>query len=231
MNGCEGYEVAIEMRIHGALDYPSTAKLDSHLDSCPHCKAFADACRTTDKGLRIHASTTAEEIDWDGLQQRFHRLVAVHRRRIFIPAAAIIGLLAAQCWSLLMWGSNWRSALAPGELKADVAVFLGGWIFFAWYHRARMRAAHRAMESQQGLIEFCRQELGGKIRSLRRLRRAFLVVGSLCVFGTVFGAPDETTFGLRVLESFLALAMMIGPAAFIGFVLIPPLDRARAELG
>jgi hypothetical protein len=49
--------------------------------------------------------------------------------------------------------------------------------------------------------------------------------------GTVFGAPDETTLGLRVVESFVALAMMIGPAAFIGFVLIPPPDRARAELG
>jgi hypothetical protein len=231
VNRCEDYEVRIEMSVQRALDPSSAAQLESHLQSCLQCKAFADACRATDGGLRSQNNRTAKNIDWDDLRLRIERLAAARHRRLFIPAAALTGLIVAHCFEFGMHRPGVSYELTATELKLDAALFVVGWIFFAWYHVARARKAQRAFESAKGILQFCRHELDAKVRWLKRIGRGFVSVGLLCGFGTTLFAFDQDVH-LRSywIQLALAVAVLIAPLVFIRRVLLPPLLRARAEL-
>ncbi|HEY5191974.1 MAG TPA: sigma factor-like helix-turn-helix DNA-binding protein, partial [Candidatus Deferrimicrobium sp.] len=55
MNGCEGFEIAIEMRLHGAADQDASGRLDAHLATCEACRQFENEVKTSEKTMRERA--------------------------------------------------------------------------------------------------------------------------------------------------------------------------------
>src|SRR5512136_843647 len=65
MAGCEEFQVAIEMRLHGALGEAGRAPLEEHLARCERCRAYEAAARGTEAVMAEEASEAVARVDWD----------------------------------------------------------------------------------------------------------------------------------------------------------------------
>jgi len=63
MNGCEGFEIAIEMRLHGAADQDASGRLDAHLATCEACRQFENEVKTSEKTMRERARPLESSFD------------------------------------------------------------------------------------------------------------------------------------------------------------------------
>jgi hypothetical protein len=77
-NGCEGFEIAIEMRRHGAAHAETSRRLDSHLQGCATCRAFEKLGEETETRLRADAEEAEGNVDLERLRARGRRVLRSH---------------------------------------------------------------------------------------------------------------------------------------------------------
>lgn len=70
MNACDEFEVAVEMRRHGALGAPDAVRLAGHLATCASCRAFDEMTRNTEEVMGLSADELAGGMDWDRVAAR-----------------------------------------------------------------------------------------------------------------------------------------------------------------
>jgi predicted anti-sigma-YlaC factor YlaD len=70
MTSCESFEVAIEMRLHGALARDREADLLQHLAECAGCRAFQTVANDTERAMTQTTQTQLQAVDWETLLSR-----------------------------------------------------------------------------------------------------------------------------------------------------------------
>ena len=101
MTECEGYQVAIEMKLHGAQESSgASVRLEAHLASCVACQEFEMTAKNTEEAMRSSAIAVSQTVDWDRLRARIGKL----KRRSFLFA---LGILSG---ALIAGSLNWIDA-------------------------------------------------------------------------------------------------------------------------
>ncbi len=238
MNGCEGFEIAIEMRLHGAADADASERLNAHLATCAACRTFETDARRMEESMRSDTENLVRQVDWNRLRARVRKIKLANWN---IPVSLLLmlfGFLAALLVSASFarkGGLTWRQLIsfAPslGVLLFAVALLIM-LLFVSSLKKsaARIREARKAEESPDGLLAYCRKELEEQIR---RLRLGWLApVGAApLLFLTAWNAHRA-----QVPSVFLVVTDVIFPAFFIGlglhsrFVVRPRLQRELEEL-
>lgn len=77
-NACDGFEIAIEMRRHGAADSEASRRLDAHLQGCANCQAFERLGSETETRLRADAEEATGKVDLERLRARGRRILRDH---------------------------------------------------------------------------------------------------------------------------------------------------------
>ena len=77
-NACQGFEIAIEMRRHGAADAEASRRLDAHLQGCASCRSFDRLGAETETRLRVDAEEVKGKVDLERLRARGRRLLRGH---------------------------------------------------------------------------------------------------------------------------------------------------------
>ena len=123
MENCEYFQEQISAMIDGALSDDDEAALAAHLDSCPECKAMADALRNMSRLIAEGAEEPPAELSqnvMDAIRQQNPRRASV-RRRVFLSTAAV-----AACAAIIIAavpslpGASSKTAEAPMALYDSV---------------------------------------------------------------------------------------------------------------
>ena len=69
MAGCEDFQVAIEMRLHGALGDAGRAPLEEHLATCERCRAYEAAARGAEAIMEAQARDAVSRVDWEKVER------------------------------------------------------------------------------------------------------------------------------------------------------------------
>ena len=228
-NPCDGFEIAIEMRRHGASDEDASTRLDGHLAGCEGCRAYEELARGSDDALRRRAGDADQHMDWEGLTRR----MAAGRR-----FAQLAALAAAALWTVLLgalWLARSGAVRLPflDPLPRVLPVLAALTIFGMAVNAGRV---FRAIERRR---EF--EEIGSptvRLATYRRdLRRALRLSQWACLL-TVFLIPAaawrwtrfQGPFDAHALVTLLGQVGLLAVALLLFFVRRPRLQREDAEL-
>jgi len=227
MNGCEGFEIAIEMRLHGAADRQASDRLDAHLATCEACRQFEMEVKTSEKTMRERGGMLESAFDDARLRTSIRRAMNQHWRAPLVFAAALSSILAI--FAIAFWlekghvaYSNLRSMIflfafvSALVLLRSIQTVLGLW----WSQRHK-----------ENLLPVLRRDVTRRIRATLFVS---LVMGALALFHLALWLVRSSTpiadLTWKAIPAFLLLGGLIG-GAFHGFrVALPRLRRERAEL-
>src|SRR5690606_8612495 len=139
---CEDHQLALEMRRHGALEAAEIPALETHLASCPECRAFEAQARAVNDLLRAAPAPGPSNLEAVRSQAaRQERLVA------YLPYAALgsfVGQGAILSWllspeaPLKYWGLFWI---------AGVIAAAGSALYSRIYRRRQHAALSQGVET------------------------------------------------------------------------------------
>lgn len=207
---CEGFEIAIEMRLHGVPALDRDAELDRHLEGCAACGAYEVQARQVDAAL-----TAPMTPDWEALRRR------VRTSRYASLAGALL------CAALFAWLTvkSWLERLGRSSSALPSATYLPldvlfGAVFGAWVvWRAWKRALEaRDADSPEYLRRLYHEDLVTRIRSARLPTILLLPV---LVWGLVHPAGGVSSW----LNALLILLVL-----WERFVNLPRLEREEQDL-
>jgi hypothetical protein len=223
MSECEQLEVAIEKRLHGALDTESAQALERHLASCAACRAFEALATKTEETMTTAARSHNSAMQWTDVKSRLDRMIAA-RRRLTVRGAAIALVVTGA--AVLVLG---EPGLAAGSVAAIVAAAATVILANALHGRALVRPSRlRGLEGGD-LFDFYRRQLDREILSARISRLALPLVGAAVVTAAASlsgGAQRWTAVGAAVAAALYCVAK----AVLLHFVELPRLERERDQL-
>jgi hypothetical protein len=218
MQGCDEFQIAIEMRLHGALGVADAARLDAHLSGCQGCRAFEVLARETEATMRDVVNGELDGVDWKVVD----RMVAGWRRRnrLAAGALAVLGIIAVAEIVSLPWRENPARGFPLVALATLLA--LAGVGLFRWWRARRLVAAGRSMEA----IAMLRAELDKRGRMVRVLGVVLPLHAALCAYLAVESLAEP---GKAWLLGGAAGTVLVG-WGLLWFVKRPRLARERARL-
>lgn len=228
MNGCEGFEIAIEMRLHGAADAEASRRLDAHLATCAACGAFESEARQVEESMKGDTENLDLNVDWNRLRSRVRR---IKNENWYLPAGLFISLLTfVGALSVVRRTPGAWGAVAPlaGLLLAG---FLVGLFVSLRRAGARLREARKAEETPDGLLAYGRKELDERIRGLS-IGWLIMPLGAAPLLGLTAWNAHRAGFSgpVLVLSDWLLPFLFVGLGLHSRFVELPKLKRERAEL-
>jgi hypothetical protein len=217
MEGCDELQVAIEMRLHGALDAQGAARLDEHLVTCEACRRFEAMVKRTERTMQGEAIQLGAKMDWDRIRVRVHQMVEHQDRLPRIIAISVVLL------PLIGWYFGLDALIGAGVLFVVAA---SSSAFLAWQGQ---REAFRQVSVQDDMIEISRMVLDERVRSNRQDSIVALVLG---VLGLGAAAVLATSHVPGYWSAFCGAVGVVGlgAAGYRRFVVIPRAERERAEL-
>ena len=228
MTGCEGFEIAIEMRLHGAADPRVSARLDAHLAACQACRRFEIQARTSEEGMRESASSLQGTLDAARIRQRIRRAQATSWIVPLLVSAGFFMVVALAALDAWLYGGPFAFARFPRV----ILLFLAVTALFALRSAQTTIGLRRAERSGEDLLPALRQDVR---RRLRATLLATIVVGGLALFSLLlwpFTSPTPGAGALRhSVGELLFVAGLIGGAIYGFAAALPRLRRERAELG
>jgi hypothetical protein len=216
MTSCHDFEVAIEQRLHGALDSDPAVRLAQHLSSCDGCRAFEAQSRELERAMRTHAVNAISDVDWNRLGWNLKRWKkqmlagAWNGLAMVIIAAPLLGLVFGH-------------AYIATSVIAGLAVAVWGRIVVR-----RSIAEARAVEHLPGpLLVMLRTQLDKliKIEKQNALVLPFLTL--IPIYG-LLAAGELTPW--RIAGTAVLMLLVAALALRSRFVVLPRLLRERAEL-
>jgi anti-sigma factor RsiW len=215
MTSCDDFEVAIEQRLHGALDPDAAARLAQHLSSCEGCRAFEAQSRELEGAMRTHAADAIRDVDWSVLGRNVERWKTQMLAGVWKGLAAVI---VAVPLVGLVFG---RGHIATG-LVAGLAVV--GWGRIA---ARRSIAEVRAVEHAPGpLLVLLRSQLDRLIK-IEKQNALVLPFFTLSPVGGLL-AGELTPW--RIAGVAMLVLLFVALALRSRLVVLPRLLRERAEL-
>ena len=216
---CEGFEIAIEMRLHGVPAPDRDADLDRHLAQCESCRIYEAAARNVDEALRTDLPAGGA-VNWAGLRKR----VLLRRYRGFgwriIVAAALVWIFTAGLLDRIARSSSAYPSRDYLPFELFLAVVAAGWI--VWQGWVRAKEAHDAT-SPRYLEHLYHVDL---LRRIRRIRRWWWVWSGYVLLN-VMAVPSSGP--ASALARALVLALLV-PAVWSRFVVLPRLEREEQDL-
>src|SRR5450755_136448 len=157
MNGCEGFEIAIEMRLHGAADADASARLDAHLATCAACREFERNTKHMEESMKSDTENLVRQVDWTRLRVRVRQIKIASWSLPVGLVLSLAGFFAAFLVYLSFarrGGLTWRAF--PASLGVIlVAIVLPVVLLLSYSLKksaARVREARKAEESRDGLL-------------------------------------------------------------------------------
>jgi anti-sigma factor RsiW len=216
MTTCHDFEVAIERRLHGALDLDAAVRLAHHLSSCDACRAFEVQSRELEQAMRTHATNAISDVDWSKLGPNLERW----KKQML--AGAWKGLAAVMVAAPLLGLVFGQAYIATGVV-AGLAVVVWGRIV-----ARRSIAEAREVERTPGsLLVLLQKQLDRliKIEKQNALVLPFLTL--LPIYG-LLAAGELTPW--RIAGTAMLMLIFVALALRSRFVVLPRLLRERAEL-
>jgi hypothetical protein len=226
---CDGFEVAIEMRRHGAADPEASRRLDAHLAGCGRCQAYEELAGGSDEALRRRTGDAGHRMDWDGLLGR----ISAGRRGAFRAAQLGAALWAALLACLWLARSGFLSVPFLDPLPRALPVLVTLTFFGVFLNGARVVAS---WERRRELDELgsASDVLGAHRRDLRRSLRlgrwASLLTLILIPAAAWRWSRFHGPFDAHALVTLLGQLGLLAVVALFFFVRRPRLQREDAEL-
>jgi len=227
MNGCEGFEIAIEMRLHGAADQDASGRLDAHLATCEACRQFENEVKTSEKTMRERARPLESSFDDARLRAKIRRAQRNPWITPLLVAAGFFSFIAIAALDSWLYGRPFAFAKYPRVVvffAAVTALFVlrsAQTVFGLWW----------SGRHKENLLPVLRRDV---TRRIRAILFASLVMGTLALFNLAlwlvssFSPLADLTW--KAWPAFLLLGCLIGGALYGFRVALPRLRRERAEL-
>jgi hypothetical protein len=218
--GCQGFEIAVEKRLHGALAEPERAALDEHLAGCERCPAYQAAARGAEAGMRAEASAAVAELAWERVERGIRRSVRAWPRWL-------AGAVLAGAWVALV---AWLSA--PPELRSGrmlralpaVAIVVVLVALVAGYSARRLAAR----VDQGEMLATYRQVVAANLQWARRMKWALAALLAFFLYRAMAGKP--ATYDPLVYFGGLSLPLA-GLWGYLRHVTVPRAEREARDLG
>lgn len=218
MEGCDAFELSIEMRIHGALPKEQVPALEAHLQSCERCQRFLRQAEETQRGMADSSSALMGVVDPARTWEQLQRLIQGERtwlwRRALIVAALVplIGFLS---------GSFLLAAVCVGTVGGGLLTLL------TLENRRAEREAALVDRSRGEMLVMYRQLLARRITRASRMRRVLPVLGVMVLFltGPFVSWPkslDKQGMAWFAVGLFI---VCIGRSLYLSFRVLPTLQR------
>ena len=221
MNNCNDFEVAIEMRLHGALARAEEEALAVHLATCANCRAFETIAKRTENVMSQQARAQLETLDWETLFSRMRTFID-RSVRTRLASGAIV-LVAATSMAMLI--GRHPEQIAWEALIAGAVIFGTVWVV------SRVKLGHAARHQQDvgELLFLYRSELEKRLRATRR------VAAMPVLIPLFFLAIRERLVSPQAWAGFVGMVcMMLGASAYVLLVRRPgiqrELDALKSEL-
>ncbi len=220
MAGCEDFQVAIEMRLHGALGDAGRAPLEEHLATCERCRAYEASARGAEASMEAQAREAVAEVDW-------HKVERGIRGGIFASVRMLVGAVLAASW---MAGMVWLST--PPELRAGrfqrtapalvlVVVLVA---FVAAYSGRRLLA----LADRGEMVETWRHLVVANLKWARSMQWATAAIVAFLLYKALTGTA--ATFDPAVYYGGLAIPMAAA-WLYLRRVKLPRAEREARDLG
>lgn len=149
---CEGFQIAIERELHGALPPDGRGELAAHLSSCEACRAYRAAAAGTERAMAERATGVIEGVDWARVERGIREGM---RSTTQMVAAAAFGA----CFVLgMLWWAAAPAYRAEALLRAGTAMAaaVAGIGLLAWLGARRLAALERGRDMLEVLREGAR---------------------------------------------------------------------------
>ncbi len=181
---CDEFEVAVDMRTHGALPAVDASLLDAHLRGCASCRAYAQATASVDASLA--AASQAAPPSWERIERQVMR--AQRRSSPWVLLSPVLAVSGFYGLARLLGATG---PLLPWLVTTAFALVMSGAMVGA--DRARRRRV-QALLDQVDVVTTYRRELQTTLRVWRVgrvLAVAWLVVALFAVDGLDHAAIAE----------------------------------------
>lgn len=220
MKTCDEYQLAIEMKRHGALESSEAAQADQHVAGCSACQGALASASDVEAALRPPVSAhppryqeVRRALERDRLSFKYLPWLCVAS---FVVQGALISVLVAPEDPLRLWGI----LSAAGVLLALVTA-----AEFARRRRAVLKAASLGISAW---AEHRRKQLRAELRDLRILNFVLPLIGAgMLACAWIF---DPSKVGARILFAVVGATVIPFMAAIHAWYRLRLL-RERAELG
>jgi hypothetical protein len=218
----DDFEIAIEQRLHGALEGSATEALDRHLAACELCRDYESRAQAEEKGLKTMFMQLTNAMDWNSVEARTKQALARAQRTRYLWPTVAIAFLAVQ--ALI---KQWTHPVSLAGRFSVFALFALPVAVVLWMLGRDHGRAQEANLAHSGALAFYRETLDRSIRQAEQSRWLLpLIAVAIAVLCSVLPRDPETTVLATV-----AAPLALGRALWIHFVRLPRLRRERGELG
>jgi predicted anti-sigma-YlaC factor YlaD len=218
----DAFEIAIEQRLHGALDAESeeARALDHHLAECAACRDYEAGARANEGGIQKMLTQEASHIPWSVFEERAQRTLQGARRGLYIlplvGTALVLAQLAAKYWA--HGGLHHHQVLAFAVLVPLSAL--------CWWGLAKFGVRRTEADfASKGALTFYRDSVAYRIRVAKILVWAWPFELAAFYLLSRYAEDRELSF---VVPCFALMATF--NAAWSYFVSLPRLKREQQEL-
>jgi hypothetical protein len=220
MAGCEGFQVDIEMALHGALGDAGRAALDEHLATCERCRAYQAAARGAEAGMAAQAREAVAGVDWERVERGI-------RGGVFASVRMIASVVFFTAWVAAM---VWLSTPAPFRMERltrtmpAMLVLVVLVAFVAAYSGRRLTA----LVDRAEMLDTWRHMVAANVAWARRMQWALAAVVAFLLYKALQGRA--ATYDPTVYFGGLAIPVA-GVWFYLRRVKLPRAEREARDLG
>lgn len=224
MPACRDFQIAIEMRLLGALADERAAELHEHLASCDACRRFETLALTTKRTMNMRANTVASAMDWEHVLEKIKAIEKGLQRELSWGTTLSVITIGVPLGAALSW-------LAGSRDPFGTIVFLCAF-FFAFIGLRRCDARRRLQELKQAervrdeTVQYYRNDVERRIGVLRRRILCTPLFGILCIGYGLYRAFSALSITFYVILGLVLILMSL----YTGIAVLPRLRRERREL-
>ena len=220
MAGCEDFQVAIEMRLHGALGDAGRATLEEHLATCERCRAYEAAARGAEAILEAQARDAVSRADWEKVERGIRGGVAASVRML---ATAVV----VTAW---MAGMVWLSTPAPvrGDRLLRTLPSMGLMLVLVAFVSAYSARRLTALVDRAEMMETWRHMVFANLQWARRMQWATAAIVAFLLYKALTGTA--ATFDPAVYYGGLAIPLAAA-WFYLRRVKLPRVEREARDLG
>ena len=175
----EDFELAIEQRLHGALDPVHAAALGEHLRACADCRDYEVNTRADEKVMETLFATHPNALDLDALQQRVTPLVAKAERARYVMVAVGIFLFGFQ-WAVMQWFRNGSVGGRRSFITALVCAAGGSLaVYTLWRSHSDQARTDAELLQRSGALALLRDVNARTIRRMRAMSVLMPLISAL----------------------------------------------------
>jgi hypothetical protein len=168
MEGCDAFELAIEMKLHGALPPEQAPALEAHLATCERCQRFLRRSEETQRVMSASTDTLAGAVTPARTWERMQRMLREERAGLWLRALFLLALVPVFGW---LMGNFVLPAITIGVVGGGLLTLL------VLKNRQAAREAAQVGGTKGEVLTVYRQLLERRMDRATRMRRVLFVLG------------------------------------------------------